>query len=420
MRNRYRVLIIVEVVLIMLIHCASIKYFYGFTMSEDELGYWGAAAKLAGLNWGNVLENTSYYSWGYSLVLSLLLRFVHTPIIVYRIGLIMNAVYLVISFLVSTALFNRIFKGTSREIISIVCFVVNLSAGYYVNSKIAWAECFLVMMTWFVLYQAYLIYEKKTVLRQLIFVLELIFTYFVHMRTVPYLVLGIIYLLVLNIYDKNNQDNSIKKIVASAGLIAVLCVLFVGGNFVKQYIQSNLYRTTVLTNDYSSIISSVGGESIATTIKKIMNEAMGVFFYFYSISFGMIMWGLIEIVIKTKEWIRNREISLAAFNYFAMLLFIGECAVTCVFMRNDGNISRIDQLIYGRYAEHAMGFLLIYGILKFLTIDASKRKVFWGQSIFYVVISFMFGLHIRGANLGEDLYYQSACAAGLFKIWQKY
>ena len=103
-----------------------------------------------------------------------------------------------------------------------------------------------------------------------------------------------------------------------------------------------------------------------------------------------------------------------------MFLFIGECAVTCVFMRNDGNTSRIDQLIYGRYAEHAMGFLLIYGILKFLTIDKSKRKVFWGQSIFYVLICLLFSHHIKLCDFGEDVYYQSACAAGLFKIWQKY
>lgn len=68
-------------------HLGSIEF---FTVLDDEFGYWGNAAYLAGLDWSGVISEIPYYSYGYSLLLVPLFFIFDNPIHMYKAAIILN------------------------------------------------------------------------------------------------------------------------------------------------------------------------------------------------------------------------------------------------------------------------------------------------------------------------------------------
>ncbi len=68
-------------------------------MFNDEFGYWGNAATIAGWNWNELLALTPYYSIGYSLMLVPLFKLGLTSVQMYRIAILMNMGFIFISYL---------------------------------------------------------------------------------------------------------------------------------------------------------------------------------------------------------------------------------------------------------------------------------------------------------------------------------
>ncbi len=191
------ILLLLEAVIIFGIHVFHINRLYGFFLSEDELGYWGNAAFFLGKDWGNTVSYCGYYSFGYSFFLMLIMSLPVKALTMYRIAIVANALFMTATFLISYYLFTHLFPQKSKVFVSISCTAMALYSSYIAQSSVAWSECYLILFTWLILLQSYLVCKKVTMVRILLFAVELGYIYMIHQRTVPFLIAGVFLIILL-------------------------------------------------------------------------------------------------------------------------------------------------------------------------------------------------------------------------------
>lgn len=84
---------VIASLLIFFVRLIYIKDLNGPIVFEDELGYWTHAANMNGLNWSNTLN--MWYSFGYSFILAPIFKFTHDMALMYKIGVVINAIFAV-------------------------------------------------------------------------------------------------------------------------------------------------------------------------------------------------------------------------------------------------------------------------------------------------------------------------------------
>ena len=77
---------------------------------NDEYGYWAAGALMSGKDWSDVTAHSYYYSYGYSVILSVLMKVFSGPEILYKASVVVNAVFLVLSYFITAYIIKKIFK----------------------------------------------------------------------------------------------------------------------------------------------------------------------------------------------------------------------------------------------------------------------------------------------------------------------
>lgn len=70
----------------------GLQRLFGFSLFPDEFGYWAPAAEMLGWDWSESVSLGSYYSFGYSLILTPVLYFVKDSITAYRTAVVLNMI----------------------------------------------------------------------------------------------------------------------------------------------------------------------------------------------------------------------------------------------------------------------------------------------------------------------------------------
>lgn len=399
------VILICEMILILCIHLWNINDLYAFFLSEDELGYWGNAACFLGKDWGNTVSYCSYYSYGYSVFLMLLLSLPIQALTMYRLAIAANALFILLSFSISFYLFTHLMPNKNKIFVSIACTGMSLYTSFICQSSITWSECYLILFVWLILLQAYLISKKVTMVRIIVFALELVYIYMIHQRTIPFLIAGMVFMILLTI----RKRVTIRQFIMIAVIVVIALAL---SSMLKTYFQSTIYNgTNTIGNDYTSITSEM---SIENMIVPVIREVAGQFYYLWTATFGIVPLGIgITIMECVKKW-KKKETDESIFLGFVLLSFLGILGISSIFMRL--GVSRVDHLIYGRYNEIEIGFFLLMGFLGFP--DFIRQRKSW---LIHVMASvFVLGLaiftlnKIQLWNISLDTYYQGVCAAGTF------
>lgn len=401
------ILLICEAFIIITFHLLNINNLYSFTMSTDELGYWGNAAFFLQKDWGNAVSYCPYYSYGYSIFLAFIMSLPISALMMYRLAIVCNALFMLVSFGISYYLFSRLFPESNKALISLSCMCMTLYASYVVQSSIAWSECYLIMFVWIVLLQGYLLSQKVTALRLTLFALELVYLYTIHQRTVGFLIAGIIYVILLVVKKKI-------KIRQLFLFFIILIEAFFISHHIKEALQILLYTRYSSGNDYAGIVETM---TLRNLVIPAIREAAGQLYYLWVSSFGIIPLGIVTLILDLiKKW--KRKENTGYYFFFVLLSFLGTLGVSSIFMRL--SVSRVDYMIYGRYIEIGIGFFLIVGILKLQNFVKKKKSwlflgiafvVFWGLGIFLLN-------KVSSWNIPLNTYYQGACAAGMF--WYYY
>lgn len=331
----------------------------------DEIAYWSHAANLAGLSWCEVVE--AWYSYGYSLFLVPLFWFTHNMSILYRMAIILNALFGLCSFIIGMKLIQEMDKECSKVRAMLISFTAVCYSAYIFESNIAWSETLL--YTWFLLMLlgAINFFKQGSWKNLMILTLEIAFLYMIHNRCIVVAVAWILILILMIIVKRIDW----KKAVAS---VAILGLLYVFHKAAKAGISILMWGTVngFSGNDMASHSGKLAMFFSLEGWKLLVQSFAGKLWYLLSASLMFVWFGGIYIAKKAwSEWKSN------LFYIFLSLVICGTIAVTTVSMLPQyieyAGKQRLDIYFYGRYSENVSGICIMTGML-YMTRRKNKEK----------------------------------------------
>jgi hypothetical protein len=313
----------------------------------DELGYLGHARYLSGTGVFPNMGTTTYYHFGYSLLLLPAFWLFGDPFQTYRAVVITNAflislLYFPVRYVLHAAV------GTPRHLASAISLVTCLYPAFVLQSNFAWAEsafipgyATLVALFWTLLRRPS--YRAAVCLGTLG-----AFLYTVHPRAlplVPVVVVVLVGLAALRVVRWNH---------ATAGILC-LGLVFVATDLANDHLRAIGWHPDRRAVDVGRFVGRV-----FTLPTHALLETAGQLLYLAQSTYGMFLIG--PVYVCALAWTQGLRVTLARCDR-RILLFLafvvissGGLLVTSALAAVRGG-SRADHVIYGRYNE---GFLAVY------------------------------------------------------------
>lgn len=355
------------VILCLLLFCIyqySIRKIYGFSIYPDEFGYWACAAEWIGYDWSECASLSSYYSFGYGLILCPILLLCKGGITAYRAAVFVNMILQCFSFFLLWKILCKVLEWLNSDMEQNVSYKLQekdaLAALCMSSFYPVWIFYMQMTLVENLLFFLYLVicclfvnyFEKPKLHRGIFLLMALLYLYFVHMRTV-----GVVIAAVLTFFTYTWKEKKIQKQLFV--YVIVLIGGFVIGETIKHYVYESVYATAdaaVLSiNNYGGQIETIKQFFTMDGIERLFISLIGKIYYM-----GMASYGLFYIAI----WYIVRQIMEKA--YFFLFLFLSVCGqlgVSAIFTWNPG---RVDGFVYGRYNDYLLPILIGIGILFFL------------------------------------------------------
>jgi len=393
--HKEKIFLCIFAILIMCIYVQNIDQLYLPDILDDELGYWGNAAYMVGYDWSEVMAGMSYYSYGYSFVLALLLKLFTSPFTLYRAAALFNVMFMVATFFLNYLIFRRLFEKISPILLQLCAFCFTLYSSYLVQSKIAWPETILLFMFSLVLFLLIHLNSESKIWKIIVLGISSIYIYVIHQRTLGILLSILIIIFVMFFLKRINR----KQLFAFM-LTCIVC--FIASSWLKNELVDNLYKVPgeVLGNDYSSQIGKIKTLFTLSGLKVFIKALSGQVFYLGTSTFLLFYLGAfkslersfscIKSVIKK---IRKQPFEIGKYDeiYLFLLLCIGSTIViSSIFMTSP---RRMDHLVYGRYNETLVAIVSGVGICSLIENQKKYLKVLFGSILIYS-FSFLITKHV--------------------------
>ncbi len=340
----------------------------------DEFGYWVSGGFFAGKDWTSISSSLAFYSYGYGLVLAILIRLFCNTVFLYKSAIILNAVLLGLTFFLMKGIGKRIFKGKLSDIqIAALAFVTCLYPTFVSNVHIAWSETMLMFM--FSLCASLLAeYENKGNIFFLIgFAISVVYIYTVHQRSLGVLVAGALTFICLGIKDR-------KQIWKCALAFFVVVLLFLISYKIKKNVLINVFSQETNPNsshnDYSNVFQAA---LIRFNIRGLYGFIMSLFgkcYYLLVSSLGAVLFFFVFLFksVKERKYNKTEENAYKTYNVTAFFLALSFVLILCVAAFYTQDSLRVDGIVYGRYTECFLAPFLMIGFGYYLSEDKRQRS----------------------------------------------
>lgn len=368
--NRYLLFI---VLIIFGIYQYAIGKICGFTMVPDEFGYWASAAKNVGYDWSEVASLGSYYSFGYSLILTPVLWLFRDGVMAYRAAVAVNMLLMCGGFFLILGMIRRLFPETDQTKQVFIGGIAVLYPVWIFNIQMTMAEALLMFLFVLVTYLFVCLMQKARVVTAVFLAVSLAYIYCVHMRSIGVLLACMITLVFWSV----TEHPGAKTVLAFVGVLLLLGVLaaVLKQNTIVQ-VFSDADRQLLAGNDYGGQQGKFQQIFSFHGMIRLIKAVIGKVFYLGLASFGVFYWGmcwaiknsvlLLKKIIK-KEKAKTEELV----SMFLLLAMFGEILINSIYGYGS-NV--IDALIYGRYDEFLMPVFLMAGVI----VMCRSRWVFRG------------------------------------------
>lgn len=359
---------------------SGITRIYGFTLFPDEFGYWSSAAAAAGYDWSEVTAYGSYYSFGYSLILTPVLWLGQNALGTYRIALGVNALLLAASFVLLLRIAGRLVphSTTAQRVLSAgiaVCYPPWLLYMNMTMTEVLLVFCFVSVC---VLLLRYL--ERPTIGRFAAAGVSAVYMYTVHMRSLPVLCACVGCMLlseIRRIRPCGRKKSRLASWVKPAAALVIVSAVFLLAGCLKTMTQASVYgkadAATLSVNDYGGQISGIRALFTRRGFSELVVSLIGKVYYLSLASFGLFFAGVWFFVREMTR--KDADSRVRMFSLFVLLSTVGEILVCAVFTRGYG---RIDGLCYGRYDELILPVLMSFGCFAVLRM---KRPFLYGAAV---------------------------------------
>lgn len=339
------------------IHFDKLNY---IVVINDEFGYWGTAVSIAGYDWKELLNETPYYSWGYSIWLIPIILLFRTPELWYKAAIVLNIVFLCVSYCFCYRVGRILFANVSSGLVAIVSLITIIYPANIVYAQEAWSETLSCMLMWGITYFIVRMDEKFSwkLFFGTIFLLG--YMYVVHNRNIGIVAVG--FLCLFAILHKHGK--SLLWVALVAVFLGVCYFLYEGAK--------RLQVANLLGDSSISSINSVGldWETISGYLLRLTDHiglfmgSLGGKFIYLLIGTGLTLpIAIIQVVKDTVTGIRQKQIfqNHSIVKWWGILSLAAMWGICSLQMYNwDG---RKDFIVYGRYMENAVGPVLFLGIM---------------------------------------------------------
>lgn len=369
-----------NIILVCCICVLLVSYLYHIDKSNiiyhlgDEFGYWANAAFIYGYDWSGVASYNTYYSFGYSFLLTPLF-FIERFETRYQVALLLNIFLQVISFLLLNNIFCSIYKTVKKNVITVICAVAVLYSSNIFFAKTTLAESCLSFCYVFLVYIIYKISETHKRIWYIIAGIVSIFIFFVHMRAIGVAISVFLYF----IFEMIENKRVGKTFLLTVCLMMILVVsLFI----FKEYIINNIYlsNTTVKINDFSGQSGKVMLLFSIEGVVLFVKSVLGKIYYLFASTFLIGAWGILWIGYRVKEmilkFVKKENVGTESkIAFFMACSTMSTFVVSAIYMIRESDV--IDHLIYGRYNEFLFAPLLAVGLLECIQNKyKNKHKMF--------------------------------------------
>ena len=371
--NRHDSILMVAVIVLALVCLCmyGIQGIFGFSLFPDEFGYWASAAGFLGYDFSEVCSISSYYSFGYSLILIPILKLFSDSIIAYRAAVIVNLLLQVTSFYILCRIAKKLFSDTDELLRIILAGMAVLYPPWVFYTQMTMTEGLLFFCYTVVVYFMILYIEKPSIIRGIITALASIYIYSVHMRAVGILAAVGITMLVVAFTGIKRSDN---RVLATAFFaVIVLLIGFVICLRIKDIVIDKLYSSGIADQtyigDYSGQTSKLKELSTLMGIGRFFASMIGKILYLGCATFGIAYIGIYSLIRRTiKKDLKAFFILMASFMQFMVM---------CIFLMHsaDRGSNRFDLFLHGRYFEFVVPIMAMIGAYELLTRDNYIRKL---------------------------------------------
>lgn len=340
----------------------------GIVLMNDEFGYWSHAVSAVGYDWKDLIAETPYYSWGYSIWLVPIIIFSPSSELWYKAAIALNALFLIGAYFLCLGCGKRIFPNTSKIWIGIVGVIVIIYPGNIAYAQVTWSETLLYLLMWLEMYLIVRLEEKFSVKLYITAIVTLVYTYIVHARSIGMIIAGIVSLILILLRHK-------KKLSHALLLFGLVVLGYLGIDLMKGHLLQTLWDNSQLSD-----INNVGVNlaTISRYVSRFTHQLNWIFsslggkYIYLLIATGLTLPGtLVQVFTEYVHNFRERDFWAEhniskCYCVLALLLSWGVCAVQM-------NIwtGRKDLIVYGRYMENALGPTLMLGII--YMIDRGRK-----------------------------------------------
>lgn len=377
---------------------------------HDEFAYWAIAAKYGGYDWSSMMKDSGYYSMGYSLFLVPLFHLGIQASLMYKIAIILNVFFVLVSYFISCAVAKKLFDNFDEIEISIVCGIISFYPYITTQANYAWPEVLIYFSFWLDSYLICRFAETGRLKWGFLAVAEGVWMFFIHQRTIGIFIasmIAVVFIVIKNIqqYRKLVTKKNFLFWALLSGVIIIFAIFF---RALKQYNLQNIFSQSeiVQINDFSGQVSKVRSIFSIKGIQNFLLSFTGKYFYFCVSTLLLGPYALMFIVKKiTKAFLSFKLLQWQNLVYlFWLLSFLAMISITSIFTiynyMADEISTRIDIVFYGRYFECTMGPLFLtalYGLKKH-NKDFKIYLLAVVQTVIVTLITFELVLKVRSYN----------------------
>ncbi len=343
----------------------SVVYVFNFkninTLSifNDEFGYWGNAATLAGIDWTGLLSITPNYNIGYSIVLVPIMRFVDNSALMYELAILLNMCFLAISYFCAFYIYTSLFED--KGIAHIVSGIAALSGFALVQSQIAWTETMLSMVYWLIISLFVSVIKKYSVYKEVLLYVSVFYMLLIHQRTMFSCALVILALFAFLIRKRKFKN------------IMIACVMGVMSIVLYKYIQSYqsnvIYQASDMAN-YNTL--ELSGSVVLDYIKVLISGFQDIMASFtaklYAVSL-MLMGLTFVLIFGCLKRIKHKD----KYSYIFALVLSDFLLMLCLSSIRMPGGDRADLIVYTRYMEYTIGPCFLLGMGFFFNHEVERK-----------------------------------------------
>ncbi len=364
LKNEYvfHVMCIALISVLCLINIRRLDY---IAVLNDEFGYWGNAASIAGYDWHELISETPYYSLGYSLLLVPIIKILPTPELWYKAAIILNMILLIASYFLCFSFGEKLFPKIHKITLCFLSLITIIYPSNIIYGQVAWSETLLYFLMWLATYLLVKLNERFTFKVLIANVLVLIYMYFVHARSVGIIAVGVLCLFFIVLKHR-------KSPWIFVGIIAFIFSGYLFNSVIKQIQISGFWQNSQISNMNNVSINletvSVYLDRIFNNLKLFIESMGGKLFYLLIGTVFTLPVGLIQFIketwnnIKSKHFFQDNYI-IKFWCVFSLIAMFILCSMQTMAWQD-----RKDLIVYSRYMENALGpFLFLcftYTILK--------------------------------------------------------